>query len=96
MDGYSAQRAGIIPGDRLMEVGGVTVGAKKPDEVRSLTRGEPGTEVKVVIERDGVAKPIEYVLIREEIQVKNVTYAGDSSRRHRIHQAGAVLPEGGG
>ena len=76
MDGYSAQRAGIIPGDRLMEVGGVTVGAKKPDEVRSLTRGEPGTEVKVVIERDGVAKPIEYVLIREEIQVKNVTYAG--------------------
>ena len=76
MDGYSAQRAGIIPGDRLLEVGGVTVGAKKPDEVRSLTRGDPGTEVKVVIEREGVAKPIEYVLIREEIQVKNVTYSG--------------------
>jgi carboxyl-terminal processing protease len=76
MDGYSAQRAGIIPGDRLIEVGGVTVGTKKPDEVRSLTRGEPGTEVKVIIERDGVTKPIEFVLIREEIQVKNVTYAG--------------------
>jgi len=76
MDGYSAQRAGIIPGDRLREVGGVTVGTKKPDEVRSLTRGEPGTEVKVIIERDGITKPIEFVLIREEIQVKNVTYAG--------------------
>ena len=76
MDGYSAQRAGIIPGDKLIEVGGVTVGAKKPDEVRSLTRGEPGTEVKVVIERDGVKKPMEFVLIREEIQVKNVTYSG--------------------
>ena len=76
MDGYSAQRAGIIPGDRLLEVGGVTVGARKPDEVRSLTRGEPGTEVKVLIARDGVAKPIEFVLIREEIQVKNVTYSG--------------------
>ena len=76
MDGYSAQRAGIIPGDRLIEVGGVTVGTKKPDEVRSLTRGEPGTEVKVIIERDGVKKPIEFALIREEIQVKNVTYAG--------------------
>jgi carboxyl-terminal processing protease len=76
MDGYSAQRAGIIPGDRLIEVGGVTVGTKKPDEVRSLTRGEPGTEVKVIIERDGITKPIEFVLIREEIQVKNVTYAG--------------------
>ncbi len=76
MDGYSAQRAGIIPGDVLIEVGGVTVGSKKPDEVRSLTRGEPGTEVKVVIERDGVKKPMEFVLIREEIQVKNVTYSG--------------------
>jgi len=76
MDGYSAQRAGIIPGDRLLEVGGVTVGTKKPDEVRSLTRGEPGSEVTVVIERDGVKKPMEFVLIREEIQVKNVTYSG--------------------
>jgi carboxyl-terminal processing protease len=76
MDGYSAQRAGIVPGDRLMEVGGVKVGSKKPDEVRNLTRGDPGTEVKLVIERDGEAKPMEFVLIREEIQVKNVTYAG--------------------
>ena len=76
MDGYSAARAGIIPGDRLVEVGGVAVGAKKPDEVRSLTRGEPGTEVKVVVEREGAAKPLEFTLIREEIQVKNVTYSG--------------------
>ena len=76
MDGYSAARAGILPGDRLLEVGGVKVGTKKPDEVRGLTRGEPGTEVKVVIEREGASKPLEFVLIREEIQVKNVTYSG--------------------
>ena len=76
MDGYSAARAGILPGDRLLEVGGVKVGTKKPDEVRGLTRGEPGTEVKVVIEREGGSKPLEFVLIREEIQVKNVTYSG--------------------
>lgn len=76
MDGYSAQRAGIVPGDRLVEVGGMKVGTKKPDEVRNLTRGDPGTEVKLVIEREGEKKPLEFVLIREEIQVKNVTYAG--------------------
>jgi carboxyl-terminal processing protease len=44
--------------------------------VRSLTRGEPGTEVKVIIEREGERVPLTFVLIREEIQVKNVTYAG--------------------
>jgi len=76
MDGYSAARAGIVPGDRLIEVGGVSVTNKKPDEVRSLTRGEPGTEVKVTIGREGVRAPLEFSLVREEIQVKNVTYSG--------------------
>ncbi len=75
MDGNAAQRAGIIPGDKILEVDGVKVSRKKPDEVRSLTRGEPGTEVKVSIEREGEKKPMLFVLIREEIQVKNVTYA---------------------
>ena len=76
MDGYSAQRAGILPGDKLIRVDTLVVGNRKPDEVRSLTRGEPGTEVHIIIERDGEKKQLEFVLIREEIQVKNVTYTG--------------------
>ncbi len=76
MDGYSAQRQGVLPGDRFISIGGVNVSNMKPDEIRNLTRGEPGTDVKVVIEREGEAHTLEYVLIREEIQVKNVTYAG--------------------
>ena len=76
MEGYSAQRQGILPGDKFLEIAGVKVGLKKPDEVRSLTRGEPGTEVKILVEREGEPKPMEFVLIREEIQVKNVTYSG--------------------
>ena len=75
MDGYSAQRAGIVPGDRIFEVDGIKIGSMKPDEVRSLTRGEPGTETKVLVNREGEKDPLQFVLIREEIQVKNVTYA---------------------
>lgn len=75
MDGYSAQRAGIVPGDRILEVDGVKVTDKKPEEVRALTRGEPGTEVRILIQREGEQKPMTFVLIREEIQLKNVTYA---------------------
>lgn len=74
MDGYSAQRAGIVPGDKIVEVDGIKVADKKPDEVRSLTRGEPGTEVRLLIQREGEPKPLTFVLIREEIQIKNVTY----------------------
>jgi carboxyl-terminal processing protease len=76
MDGYSAQRAGIAPGDRLLKVDSASVVNKNADEVRSLTRGEPGTEVRVLIEREGEKEPLEFILIREEIQVKNVTYSG--------------------
>jgi carboxyl-terminal processing protease len=76
MDGYSAQRQGIYPGDRFIEISGTKVDGLKPDEIRGLTRGDPGSEVKVLIERDGEAKPLEFVLIREEIQVKNITYSG--------------------
>lgn len=75
MDGYSAQRQGIIPGDRFLEIDGVKVTGKKAEEVRGLTRGDPGSEVKVVIEREGEPKPLDFTLVREEIQVKNVTYA---------------------
>jgi carboxyl-terminal processing protease len=57
-------------------VDGVSVASRKPDEVRTLTRGDPGTEVRVLIEREGESAPMAFVLIREEIQMKNVTYAG--------------------
>jgi len=76
MDGYSAQRQGIVPGDRFLEIGGTKVSGMKADEIRNLTRGDPGSEVKVLVEREGEPKPLEFVLIREEIQVKNVTYSG--------------------
>jgi carboxyl-terminal processing protease len=74
MDGYSAQRHGVLPGDAILEIDGIPVG-KKLDKVRTLTRGEPGTEVKVLIEREGEPSPIEFVLIREEIKLRNVTYS---------------------
>jgi carboxyl-terminal processing protease len=76
MDGYSAQRQGVVPGDRILEVDGIPVTGKAPDEIRGLTRGTPGTEVKLVIEREGEPAPLNFVLIREEIRLKNVTYSG--------------------
>ena len=75
MEGYTAQRQGIQPGDRLLEVNGTSVIGFKPDAVRSMTRGEPGTEVRLKIEREGENKPLEFVLVREEIQLKNISYS---------------------
>ena len=75
MEGYSAQRQGLQPGDRITAVDGAPVLTGRPDNVRGMTRGPAGTEVRVLIEREGEPKPLEFILVREEIQLKNVTYA---------------------
>jgi carboxyl-terminal processing protease len=45
-----------------------------------MTRGEPGSELKIRVEREGALKPLDFVLVREEIQLKNLSfsqYVGD-------------------
>ncbi|HTY09912.1 MAG TPA: S41 family peptidase [Bacteroidota bacterium] len=76
MDGYSAQKQGIRAGDRIIEIDGQKIFNTNPDSVRSMVRGEPGTEVKMKVEREGEKEPLDFVLVREEIQVNNVTYSG--------------------
>ena len=75
MDGYSAQRQGVLPGDRIVEVDSMKVADKKPEDVRNLTRGAPGTETHVTIQREGEKDLLHFVLVREEIQLKNVTFS---------------------
>ncbi len=76
IEGYSAAKQGIQSGDRILEIDGESARNMTTEEVRNHSRGTPGTTVRVKIEREGEPKPIEFVLIREEIPVKNVTYSG--------------------
>lgn len=76
MEGYSAQKQGIRAGDRIIEINGEKIFNMNPDSVRGRVRGEPGTEVRMTIEREGDKQPLEFVLMREEIQVNNVSYSG--------------------
>ncbi|MGA9408201.1 MAG: S41 family peptidase [Bacteroidota bacterium] len=76
MDGYSAQKQGIRAGDKIIEIDGQKIFNTNPDSVRNMVRGEPGTQVKMKIEREGEKNPLDFVLVREEIQVNNVSYSG--------------------
>jgi carboxyl-terminal processing protease len=75
MEGYAAQRQGLQPGDRILEIDGKTITGLKPANIRLLTHGEPGTEVHLKIERENEPNPLDFVVMREEIQLKNITYA---------------------
>ena len=79
LDGFSASKQGIRVGDHILEVDGKSLTGDSFDTVRSLVRGAPGTEVRMKVEREGEPAPLEFVLIREEIAVRNVTFAGTMS-----------------
>jgi len=74
LDGYSAQREGIRKGDAILELNGTSMVGKKLLDVRSFTRGEPGTQLRMKVLRGD--KELEFTLTRQEIQLKNVTYKG--------------------
>jgi len=75
-DGSPGQRAGILPGDRIIAVDGLTSKTLKYSEMANYVKGEPGTKVKLTIMREGEKNPIEFELIREMIAVENIAYAG--------------------
>ncbi|MCY4059801.1 MAG: PDZ domain-containing protein, partial [Gammaproteobacteria bacterium] len=62
-----AERAGIAPGDRLIEVDHRALeGRTLSDAVRDL-RGEPGTPVHVRIKRPARTEPLDFDLTRDSI-----------------------------
>src|SRR5438105_6632539 len=53
--GTPAQRAGILTGDRLVEIDGHSTRAWTSDEAIKALRGTPGSSVYVIVERPGNA-----------------------------------------
>ena len=76
MDGYSAQRQGIKIGDIIIEAENVIINSDNVDEISSLVKGEPGTTVKLRIIRNEYSDTLDFNIVREEVIVKNLTYAG--------------------
>ncbi|MBI3679301.1 MAG: S41 family peptidase [Acidobacteria bacterium] len=73
--GSPAYKAGIRPGDVILEVNGKRTENLSSTEVADLLKGPRGTQVKVVIGREGVEKPLVVEIIRDEIPRKSVENA---------------------
>jgi carboxyl-terminal processing protease len=71
-----ARKNGLIPGDILVEINGVKMENESIKRASELLKGQPGTEVRLLVRREGVSKLIEKKIIRELVVVNQVTYHG--------------------
>ena len=76
IEGYSAQRQGLRIGDVIIKIDSVDVNKANYDQLSNYMKGEAGTMVSVTVKRDGVEQNLIFNLIREEIEIKNLTYYG--------------------
>ncbi len=75
-EGFPAQKAGLVAGDKLLEIDDKSVVGKKSSEVSDLLKGPTNTPLKLKVERPGESKPITINLIREKISINPVPYYG--------------------
>ena len=75
-EGFPADKAGLIAGDKFIEISGKSAKGKSTEDVSKVLKGEPNTGVKVLIEREGLEKPFLVEIIREEIKLNSVPYYG--------------------
>lgn len=75
-EGLPAQKAGLMYGDILLEIGGVKMTGESMSRASELLKGQPGTTVKVLYARDGFKKPAEKTILRELVVINQVTWHG--------------------
>ena len=86
MPGTAAERAGLQPGDRIVEIAGKSTKGWTNEEAGKVLRGKPGSFVTIKIERPGVVTPIELRLQRTTIHqsaVRRTAMLSEGARPYR-------------
>lgn len=76
IEGYAAQKQGLRIGDVVIEVDGQPITSSDIDDLSAKVKGEPGTSVQLKVLRNNDRDTLQFNIIREEIVIKNLVYAG--------------------
>ena len=72
MDGTPAARAGVKPGDLIIQLNDQPIKGMSLGDAIDAMRGEPGSTVRLTLIREGATQPFEVSLTREIIAVASV------------------------
>ena len=72
--GGPAHKVGLLPGDVIYKVEGEEVTGEDLQEVVSKMKGEEGTSVEVSIVREGEIEPLEFTIVRQEVNVPTIEH----------------------
>ncbi len=74
LDDSPAQKAGLLPGDFVVQVNGESTAGWSTDQAVTKIRGDKGTPVTLTIFREGKTKTFDLKIIRDEIKIKSVKW----------------------
>jgi carboxyl-terminal processing protease len=72
--GSPAKKAGILSGDKIVEVNGESVAGQQIEDVVGKVKGLAGTTVKLGISRQGVKDIITFKMERAQVTIPSVSY----------------------
>jgi len=75
IEGTPAYYMGIQGGDQIIEIEGESSYDFTSRDAVKLLRGEPGTKVNILIQREGAEEPLPFTITRDIIKVESVPYA---------------------
>jgi len=73
--GSPAYKAGLRPGDVIVQVEGKPTEGLTTSEIAELLKGPRGTTVHILIEREGHAEPVSFAIVRDEIPRLSIEHA---------------------
>jgi carboxyl-terminal processing protease len=72
IDGTPGAKAGIKPGDIIVEINGLSTDGLSLDDAVSKMRGPVGTKITLTLKRNGINTPVKVTLTREIIKIDDV------------------------
>ncbi|QIX62116.1 S41 family peptidase [Hymenobacter sp. BT18] len=94
-EGYPAQKAGLLPGDEILNINGIALEKKTNSDISKLLKGQANSLVKLMVTRYGQDAPVEINITRDKIQVDNVPYYGMLTNDIGYFQLGGFTVDAG-